>query len=117
MAQSKKHITPENVTEWLASTGFLFPRNNAELERFEKLFEDEDFGLTGTEIDPDKIIDGSYKQSKIIELQSEVDPKEFNRFKMAARNGKELPDHIKNKILKNQSKPKDDSGQPEDPTK
>ena len=117
MAQNKKHITPENVTEWLASTGFLFPSNDAELERFEKLFEDDDFGLTGKEIDPDRIIDGSFRQSKSIELPRDVNPEDFNSYKMAARNGKELPDHIKNKILKNQSKPKDDSGQPEDPAK
>ena len=38
MTQNKKHITPENITEWLASTGFLLPRNEVELERFEKLY-------------------------------------------------------------------------------
>ena len=61
MAQNKKHITPENITEWLASTGFLLPRNEVELQRFEKLYGDIDFCLTGQEIDPEKIINNTFR--------------------------------------------------------
>ena len=63
MASQDLNITPEKITEWLASTGFLFPRNEVELERFEKLFSDVDFGLTGKEIDPDKIINGNFREN------------------------------------------------------
>ena len=117
MAQNKKHITPENLTEWLASTGFLFPRNEVELERFEKLYGDVDFGLTGTEIDPDKIIDGTFKEKKILKMPDGLKQDEISPYRMAARNGNELPKHIMDKIKKNQNKPRNDSPASEDTNK
>lgn len=108
MAQNKKNITPENIIEWLSSTGFLFPRNDIERERFEKLYDDVDFGLTGKEIDPDEIINGSYKERKVLKIP-DINQEEINSYRMAARNGSSLPKHILDKIKKNQSKPKDDS--------
>lgn len=117
MAQNKKHITPENVTEWLASTGFLFPRNEVELARFERLYDDVDFGLTGNEIDPDKIINNSFREKKVIKIPDEIKQDNFSEYRMAARNGKDLPKHIIDKILKNQNKPKDDSSTSENPDK
>lgn len=117
MAQNKKHITPENITEWLASTGFLFPRNEVELERFEKLYGEEDFGLTGKEIDPDKIINDTFRETKILKMPDEIKKEEINPYRMAARNGNELPKHIMDKIRKNQIKPKDDSPSSEDTNK
>lgn len=118
MAQNKKHITPENITEWLSSTGFLFPRNEVELERFEKLYGEEDYGLTGKEIDPDKIIDGTFREKKILKMPDNVNKEEISPYRMAARNGNELPKHIMDKIKKNQSRPKDDnSASPEDTNK
>ena len=117
MAQNKKNITPENITEWLASTGFLFPRNEVELERFEKLYGDSDFGLTGKEIDPDKIISGSYREKKTLRIPDDIKKDEINTYKMVARNGNDLPKHIMDKILKNQNKPKDDSSASEDQNK
>lgn len=113
MAQNKKHITPENITEWLCSTGFLFPRNEVELERFEKLYSEEDFGLTGEEIDPDKIINGTFKETKIVKMPTDIKQEEISPYRMAARNGNNLPKHIIDKIKKNQSKPKDDSSESE----
>lgn len=113
MAQNKKHITPENITEWLCSTGFLFPRNKVELERFEKLYSEEDFGLTGEEIDPDKIINGTFKETKIVKMPTDIKQEEISPYRMAARNGNNLPKHIIDKIKKNQSKPKDDSSESE----
>lgn len=107
MAQSKKHITPENVTEWLASTGFLFPRNEVELSRFEMLFGDEDYGLTGLEIDPAKIIRGE-KSSKIIQVPESIKPEDIEAYRMVARNGSKLPEHILKKIKNNQNKSKKD---------
>ena len=117
MAQNKKHITPENITEWLSSTGFLFPRNEVELERFEKLYSEEDFGLTGKEIDPDKIINDTFREPKIVKLSTEINQEEIHPYRMVARNGSSLPKHIMDKIKKNQSKPKDDSTESEDTNK
>lgn len=117
MAQNKKHITPENITEWLSSTGFLFPRNEVELERYEKLYSEDDFGLTGTEINPDKIIDGTFRENKILKIPDNVQQKEINPYRMAARNGNKLPKHIMDKIKKNQTKPKNDSPTSEDTNK
>ena len=117
MAQNKKHITPDNITEWLASTGFLFPRNEVELERFEKLYCEVDYGLTGKEIDPDKISNDTFKEKKILKMSDEVRKEEINTYRMAARNGNDLPKHIMDKIKKNQSKLKDDSPSQEDTNK
>jgi hypothetical protein len=117
MAQNKKHITPENITEWLSSTGFLFPRNDVELERFEKLYGELDFGLTGKEIDPDKIINGSYEGKKIPKIPDDVKQEEMDTYRMAARKGNTLPKHILDKIKKNQNKPRNDSPDSEDANK
>ena len=117
MAQNKKHITPENITEWLSSTGFLFPRNEVELERFEKLYGDDDFGLTGTEIDPDKIIDGTFSEKIILKIPDGIKQNEISPYRMAARNGNALPKHIMDKIIKNQNKPRNDSSTSEDSNK
>lgn len=116
MAQNKKNITSENITEWLASTGFLFPRNELELERFEKLYSEDDYGLTGKEIDPQKIINGTYRKTIIINIPDDVKDEVINPFRMAARNGSVLPKHIMDKIKKNQSK-SNDSPTPEDDNK
>jgi hypothetical protein len=113
MAQNKKHITPENITEWLASTGFLFPRNEIELERFEKLYGDIDFGLTGKEIDPDEIMNNTFKEKKPVNIPTDIIQNQLREYRMAARNGKALPKHILDKIIRNQNKPKNDSTSPE----
>jgi len=117
MAQNKKHITPENITEWLCSTGFLMPRNEIELERFEKLYGDIDFGLTGREIDPDKIIDGTFEHKKIVKIPDELKQDEVSAYRMAARNGNQLPKNILDKIKKNQSNLRNDSPTSEGPDK
>ena len=109
MTQNKKHITPDNITEWLSSTGFLFPRNEIELERFEKLFSDDDFGLKGTEIDPDKIINGSFSENIRLQIPDSIKKDEISPYRIAARNGNELPEHILDKIKKNQNKSRNDS--------
>lgn len=108
MAQNKKHITPDNITEWLCSTGFLFPRNEVELARFEKIYGDTDYGLTGNEINPERIIKGLPVEKRTISLTPDVGKEDFNEYRMAARNGNALPKHIMDKIKKNQSKPKSD---------
>jgi hypothetical protein len=113
MTQNKKHITPENITEWLASTGFLLPRNAIELERFEKLYGEIEYGLTGKEIDPDKIINNDFREKKNARIPDLFIGKDINQYRMVARNGKDLPKHIMDKIIKNQNKQKNDSSSSE----
>lgn len=102
MEQNKKHITTENVTEWLCSTGFLFPRNELELSRFEKLYGDLEETITGNEVDPVVIINGK-TDTKIMNLQSPNPEGNFTEYKMVARNGSDIPKHIMDKIKKNQN--------------
>jgi hypothetical protein len=118
MAQSKPTITPENMTEWLASTGFLFPRTIVELARFKKLHNEiyqEELPADG--FDPDIILGIKFRTKEIrFDLQAgETEP----GFRMAARKGDanlQLPDDILDKIRKNQEKKKHDSGSQEEKT-
>lgn len=102
MAHDKNHITPENIEEWLASTGYLFPRNELELARFEKLFGQSDESITGKEIDPDKIINGETETTKVIQMLPGTDSETFKEYRMVARNGSNIPKHILDKMKKNQ---------------
>jgi hypothetical protein len=102
MAHDKKHITPENIDEWLSSTGFLFPRNELELARFEKLYGETIEEITGKEIDPDKIINDKSDSAKIIQIKPNVNAGEFTEYRMVARNGGNIPKHILDKMKKNQ---------------
>lgn len=111
MAQNKKNITPENITEWLSSTGFLFPRNEVEDARFEKLYDDIEATL-GYTIDPKKIINNEMPSKSLKKVA--IDNSQFTEFKMAARNGKNLPKHIIEKIMKNQNNKDDVNRIPED---
>ncbi|HTA83455.1 MAG TPA: hypothetical protein VK783_10990 [Bacteroidia bacterium] len=108
MADNKKHITSETITEWLASTGFIFPRNETELNRFEKLYgKPEDSPITES-INADRIISNIFPENTIkkININKGTTPKEF---RMVARNGGNLPKHIIDKIMKNQQKAKDNN--------
>lgn len=67
----KKRLISKNeaiITELLASTGFIFPRNIIELNRFETLHGEVDYGLTGREIDPNVILGKKQRESKSIKL-------------------------------------------------
>lgn len=107
MAQSKKNITPDNITEWLASTGFLFPRNEIELERFNKLYEDVEMNIPMPNLD--KIINYDILESKVIKMPESLTSKNIEEYRMVARNGNNLPSHILYKIKKNQSKNNEDT--------
>lgn len=101
MGQSKKqHITESNFLEWIASTGYLFPRNPLELKRFEKLYSDFYYKLPEDSVDPFAIVSGSYNpKSNVIKLQTDKPNAKLN---MAARNLDQLPDHILKKLKRNQ---------------
>lgn len=101
MGKNKIDITPKNITEWLRSTGYLFPGNERELSRFEKLYPKVNRETKNTSIDPFAIIEGSRKPRKI-QLQFEEDnSKEYSDLRMAARKYENLPDHIREKIKQN----------------
>ncbi|WP_257670490.1 hypothetical protein [Parapedobacter tibetensis] len=117
MAQSKIHITPDNMSEWLASTGFLFPRNELELARFDRLYPVEEEGIGGFQVDCQAILDGTAKTSKRITLAREAKEGDIIPLRMVARKGGNLPKHILDKIKKNQDgRSKDNPGSPEEGT-
>jgi len=100
MAQNKSHITPDNMAEWMASTGYIFPRTLRELMRFEKLHSDVEINLEGHRIDPEKIL-GRKGGAQVIQLP-EVNVKEESRLKMAARKGdSNISQDILDKVKKN----------------
>jgi len=100
MGKNKIDITPENITEWLRSTGYLFPENERELSRFEQLYPKVDRETKNTSINPFAIIEGSREPRKI-QLQFEEDEnKDYSELRMAARKSEELPDHIIEKMKK-----------------
>ncbi len=111
MAKDNPHITSENITEWMASTGFIFPRTVVELARFEKLHADVNENLEGCQVDPEVIL-GRKQRSTIIVMETRRTEAHSSNFKMAARKGdSNIPQHILDKIKINQEKRKqDDSG-------
>lgn len=108
MAIDKKYIgkvTESNLDDWLHSTGFLYPTNEIQLERFEKLYEDYDFKLKNATIDIESIIKGTLlcNKGQVIPLNLDADiKKEIEDIKMVARKGQNnLPQHIIDKMRKN----------------
>ena len=97
MASKKsRHITEVNIDKWMSSLGFSFPRNHIEEELFDKLYKDYNHELTGEEIDPLKLINQCEEEERNTGI-SGVE----NNWKMAARNYRELPKHIIDKMKKN----------------
>jgi hypothetical protein len=114
MAQSKFNITPDNMAEWLASTGFLFPRNQVEMARFDKLYLDED--VSDFQVDCESIFNNTLK-TKVIPLKKEAKDEDIVPLRMVARKGSSIPKHILDKMKKNQNgRTKDDTGSPEEGT-
>ncbi len=64
MVPYKTVITPENSASWLASCGFIFPTNEAELARFDTLHGGISPLVTGEEVDPFKILRKSAAEKK-----------------------------------------------------
>lgn len=112
MPQNKIHITPEQMPEWLASTGFLFPTNELQLVRFEKIFAEEVNQLANFEVDCDRILSGSLT-AKIVAFEPEAKSEDITQLRMVARKGANLPKHIQDKIKKNQDERNGNNGDPE----
>lgn len=100
---NKNKINNLNLEEWFRSTGFLFPTNELELARFDKLYADYDFKLKDVSIDAKSIIEGNicscetkiFHIRRVEELNSEIE-----ELKMVARKGQEVPKHILDKMTK-----------------
>lgn len=113
MALDKKYsnkINENNLDDWLHSTGFLYPKNEKQLERFEKLYEDYDFKLSNEKIDIESILKDTlcYKTRTIqLNLSSSV-INDIEDLKMVARKGQSgLPQHIIDKMKKKHNGPND----------
>lgn len=104
MAKPKKIelIEVSQLDSWLGSTGFLFPYDELELDRFNKLYEDYDFKLDNKSIDPIAIINNTfYREPKVITMFEEDVDEEVESLRMVARKGnKDLPQHIIDKMRK-----------------
>lgn len=94
-SKRSKFINRANVSKWLSALGFSFPRNEAEEKTFDRLYSDYDHKLGEVKIDASKLIDE-------IENESSPGKTEPQEWKMAARNYGGLPEHIIEKMRKNQ---------------
>lgn len=102
MAKPKKIelIEVGQLDSWLGSTGFLFPSNELELDRFTKLYEDFDYKLDNMSIDPIAIINNTFhREPKVITMfENDVD-EEIENLRMVARKGSiDLPQNIIDKM-------------------
>ncbi|HTN21952.1 MAG TPA: hypothetical protein VL125_15835 [Pelobium sp.] len=106
MAIDKKYIdkiTEDNLDDWLHSTGYLYPINETQLDRFNKLYDDYDFKLKDATIDVKSIVSGTLcNKVEIIPLGLSVEfNKEIENLRMVARKGQgNLPPHIIQKMIK-----------------
>lgn len=113
MSKKKINITQDNLIEWLCSTGYLFPRNEIELSRFERLYPEVERKTKDDSVDPFAILDSSRKRKPInLDIQDE-EIENLPEMRMAARKYQDLPEHILEKIKKNQNK-SNDNDKPED---
>jgi hypothetical protein len=114
MAIDKKYIgkiSESNLDDWLHSTGYLYPKNEQQLDRFNKLYEDYDFKLKNATIDIKSIIDGTLcNKAKVIPLNIDSDiNNEIESLRMVARKGQDnLPKHIIDK-MRNKHRDSDDT--------
>ncbi|SMO83745.1 hypothetical protein [Fodinibius sediminis] len=100
MAKNKINITLENITEWLCSTGYLFPRTQIELSRLNKLYPEVKRDTKDEQVDPFKILENS-RERKPINLETSANRKEdYSDLRMAARKSEGLPKHIVEKMKK-----------------
>lgn len=113
MAKPKKIelIKTSQLDSWLSSTGFLYPSNEVELDRFNKLYEDYDYKLDNESIDPIAIINNTFhREPKVITMFEEDVDGEVETLRMVARKGKEgLPKHIIDKMRRKHNQDSSDS--------
>lgn len=104
MAKIESNITESNLMEWLHSVGYLLPRNEIELMRFEKLHKEVTRSVKDESVDPYAILNGTWQPHAIESLQNFTLTEDINELRMAARKSDGIPNHILDKIKKNQNK-------------
>jgi hypothetical protein len=96
----KIEITEKNIDELLGSLGYLFPSNEKELECFDKLYSD--YKLENNKpIDPEEIMSLEFENNTPFNKLYRIEDNS-NILKMVARKGSNIPNHILDKIDKNQ---------------
>lgn len=107
MKKNRIEINAENVIEWLAPLGYLFPKNSWELGQFEIIYGNYDYKIIDRPVDVDAIIEGRV-QSKAIQHIPLLEEEEnsFEQLRMAARKGEAVPKEILEKMKRNQQKRK-----------
>jgi len=107
MASKKAPLTPENIYEWICSTGYLLPTNEKELVRFERLHSADEVVVNPDAIDPLAIIRGTRKAQRLSASNPSLQVKYVEELRMAARKHGGLPPDIEEQIRKNQQKKQD----------
>jgi len=106
--------TQDDWVSWLASTGYLFPRNEQELGRYNKLYQDNDqIILEDSTVSVERILAGKCRLFPPVNPFEDQDINQIEQqYRMVARKGQgQLPEHIHAKMKKNESN--DDKGLPE----
>ena len=101
VAKNKNNnINADRFDELLSIAGYIYPRNDNELEQFELLYKDYDFKLKDVRVNPEEIINQSYKkQGKALKLRNEEEQQDINELRIAARKGNEqIPKSILDKM-------------------
>lgn len=104
MAKLESNITESNLMEWLHSLGYLLPRNEVELIRFEKLNKEVIRSVKDESVNPFAILNGTWQPTAIEPLLNSTLTEDINELKMAARKSDGIPNHILDKIKRNQNK-------------
>lgn len=113
MGKPKKIATIDldHLNSWLGSTGFLFPSNELELERFNKLYDDYIYKLDERPLDAIAIINNTFhREPKLIKMLEDDIEEDIENLRMVARKGnKNLPQHIIDKMRKKHNQGSSDS--------
>lgn len=107
MANKKLYINSDNVNDWLGSLGFLFPKNSAQLKRFDTLYSNYPYELTGQSVDIGRIINFSMERPRAISFPEfdkvkETDFSDYEDLRMVARKGGSISHMISEKMIRNQ---------------
>jgi len=102
-------VTADTLDFYLGVTGFLYPSTEAQLDLFDKLYEDFNYQLDDKNIDCKAIIENRLLPRTIFSIFTDVNEDEVQTLKMAARKGiKDLSDEVINKMYgKHPKKPRD----------
>lgn len=100
MGTIKNKITPDNIEEFLAISGYIFQRTEEELEKFDLLYENYELKNKDFRINSDEIIGGTFKKrGKVFSFKDEENEDELNQVRIAARKStEEIPQSILDKM-------------------